>query len=95
MGEDGVRQCLQAGANDFGGTLMEESISRAAGASHGQEMTPSAMEAIILELGRTPRQRTTLYADAPEERRQVTRTCYETARWAPAEVAEAPLPEMT
>lgn len=95
MGEDGVRQCLQAGANDFGGTLMEESISRAAGASHGQEMTPSAMEAIILELGRTPRQRTTLYADAPEERRQVTRTSYETARWAPAEVAEAPLPEMT
>lgn len=95
MGEDGVRQCLQAGANDFGGTLMEESISRAAGASHGQEMTPSAMEAIILDLGRTPRQRTTLYADAPEERRQVTRSCYDSARWAPAEVAEAPLPEMT
>ncbi len=52
---------LRAGANDFGGTLMNESISRAAGASHGQEMAPELMEAAISAIGRTPRQRTTLY----------------------------------
>jgi FO synthase len=52
---------LRAGANDFGGTLMNESISRAAGASHGQEMPPEQMEAAITAIGRTPRQRTTLY----------------------------------
>ncbi len=59
---------LRAGANDFGGTLMNESISRAAGASHGQEMPPEAMERAIRELGRTPRQRTTLYGRPPAER---------------------------
>ena len=53
------------GANDLGGTLMNESITRAAGASFGQEMPPEAMEALIRGIGRTPRQRTTLYADAP------------------------------
>jgi FO synthase len=61
MGPDGVRECLRAGANDLGGTLMNESISRAAGASHGQEMTPAAMEELIHSVGRTPRERTTLY----------------------------------
>jgi FO synthase len=70
LGAEGVDHCLSAGVNDLGGTLMDESISRAAGASHGQEMTPQRMEAIILAAGRTPRQRTTLYADAPEERRR-------------------------
>ena len=60
---------LRAGVNDLGGTLMNESISRAAGAEHGQEMTPEEMEALIRANGRVPRQRTTLYADAPEERR--------------------------
>ncbi|MGL4263509.1 MAG: 7,8-didemethyl-8-hydroxy-5-deazariboflavin synthase, partial [Afipia sp.] len=64
---EGVRQCLAAGVNDLGGTLMDESISRSAGASHGQEMTPQDMEAIILSAGRTPRQRTTLYRDAEED----------------------------
>jgi FO synthase len=47
LGADGVRRCLSAGVNDLGGTLMDETISRSAGASHGQEMTPQAMEAII------------------------------------------------
>jgi FO synthase len=61
MGEEGAKLCLQAGCNDLGGTLMNESISRAAGASHGQEMTPSDLERMILEVGRVPRQRTTLY----------------------------------
>ena len=68
LGEDGVRACLRAGVNDLGGTLMDESISRAAGASHGSEMTPQRLEAIIARAGRTPRQRTTLYGDAPSER---------------------------
>jgi FO synthase len=48
---------------------MNESITRAAGAVHGQELPPEAMEDLIRGLGRTPRQRTTLYADAPTERR--------------------------
>jgi FO synthase len=61
LGVAGAQACLRSGANDLGGTLMNESISRAAGASHGQEMPPERMEAAIRELGREPRQRTTLY----------------------------------
>ncbi len=68
MGPDGIAACLDAGCNDLGGTLMNESISRAAGASFGQEMPPEAMEELIRGLGRTPRQRTTLYKDAPPDR---------------------------
>lgn len=79
MGEEGMRLALEAGVNDLGGTLMEESISRAAGASHGQEMSPRALEAVARALGRPPRQRTTLYADADAERRQTASLCYETA----------------
>ncbi len=48
---------------------MNESITRAAGAVHGQEMAPESMEALIRSLGREPRQRTTLYADAPAARK--------------------------
>jgi FO synthase len=69
MGSGGAAFCLQAGANDLGGTLMNESITRAAGAVHGQEMPPEAMEELIRGLRRRPRQRTTLYAEAPAERR--------------------------
>jgi FO synthase len=69
MGPGGVAVCLNAGANDLGGTLMNESITRAAGAVNGEEMPPESMEALIRSLGRVPRQRTTLYADAPAERR--------------------------
>ncbi|MGH6878346.1 MAG: 5-amino-6-(D-ribitylamino)uracil--L-tyrosine 4-hydroxyphenyl transferase CofH, partial [Rhizomicrobium sp.] len=65
MGPEGAARCLDAGANDLGGTLMNESITRAAGTQHGQEFAPAEMEALIRALGRTPRQRTTLYADAP------------------------------
>ena len=64
MGPEGAQICLDAGVNDLGGTLMNESISRAAGATHGQEMTPSMMEALIRSAGRRPRIRTTLYADS-------------------------------
>jgi FO synthase len=70
MGEAGVRACLSAGANDLGGTLMNESISRAAGASHGQEWAPEQMERVIASLGRTPQQRTTLYGVPPREHSQ-------------------------
>ena len=68
LGPRGVAAALQAGVNDLGGTLMNESISRSAGAQHGQEMSPERMEALIRACGRIPRQRTTLYADAPSER---------------------------
>jgi FO synthase len=67
-GPDGVKAALSAGVNDLGGTLMNESISRAAGASFGQEMPPERMEELIRSAGRVPRQRTTLYGDAPAER---------------------------
>jgi FO synthase len=61
MGADGVRQLLRAGVNDLGGTLMDENISRAAGASHGQMMDAGRFAAIVTPLGRTLSQRTTLY----------------------------------
>ena len=68
MGPEGVQACLHAGVNDLGGTLMDETISRAAGASHGPEMTPAQMEQLIRSSGRRPRERTTLYA-APRNAR--------------------------
>ena len=68
MGPEGVKVCLESGANDLGGTLMDETITRSAGAVHGQEMTPARMESIIRSIGRIPRQRTTVYGEAPEER---------------------------
>ncbi len=61
IGVDGVRQLLQAGVNDLGGTLMEENISRAAGASHGQGLERDDFEALVGTLGRPLRQRSTLY----------------------------------
>ena len=68
LGPDGTREVLRAGVNDLGGTLMNESISRSAGAEHGQELPPERMEALIRSAGRVPRQRTTLYGDPAEER---------------------------
>nr|WP_244299819.1 5-amino-6-(D-ribitylamino)uracil--L-tyrosine 4-hydroxyphenyl transferase CofH [Rubrobacter xylanophilus] len=68
MGTEGVKVCLQAGCNDLGGTLMDENISRAAGASHGQQMLPKEMEDLIRGMGRIPRQRTTLYGRPGEDR---------------------------
>nr|MBA3364541.1 5-amino-6-(D-ribitylamino)uracil--L-tyrosine 4-hydroxyphenyl transferase CofH [Actinomycetota bacterium] len=61
LGPDGARAVLRAGVNDLGGTLMNESISRSAGADHGQELPPERMEALIRSCGRAPAQRTTLY----------------------------------
>ena len=53
--------CLQAGANDFGGTLMEENISREAGATAGQYTSPEDFQSLILEIGRIPAERNTTY----------------------------------
>ncbi|MBI3699126.1 MAG: 5-amino-6-(D-ribitylamino)uracil--L-tyrosine 4-hydroxyphenyl transferase CofH [Afipia sp.] len=69
LGQIGVSNLLNAGVNDLGGTLMNESISRAAGTEHGQELEPHMMESLITSAGRVPQQRTTLYADATAERR--------------------------
>ncbi len=63
LGPEGVRDALAAGVNDLGGTLMNESISRAAGSEWGQELPPEEMERLIRSAGRVPRQRTTLYGD--------------------------------
>lgn len=63
LGHKGIVAALNAGCNDLGGTLMNESISRAAGTLHGQETSPDYMEELIRSIGRTPRQRTTLYGD--------------------------------
>ncbi|MCW1950039.1 MAG: 5-amino-6-(D-ribitylamino)uracil--L-tyrosine 4-hydroxyphenyl transferase CofH [Octadecabacter sp.] len=72
LGPDGIAACLTAGVNDIGGTLMDETITRSAGAEHGQEMTPGAMEDLLFEASRPSRQRTTLYGAASNERRHVS-----------------------
>lgn len=77
MGREGIQACLQAGANDLGGTLMNESITRAAGGQMGQELPPAQMEEIIRSIGRIPSQRTTLYQPAPQERQQTARNARE------------------
>ena len=69
MGKQGALLALDCGANDLGGSLMNESITRAAGAEHGQEWPPSDIERAIQGIGRQPRMRTTLYGDAPEGQR--------------------------
>jgi FO synthase len=61
LGLDGTAQFLQAGCNDLGGTLMDENISRAAGASHGQELSVEKVEQLVTGLGRHLAERTTLY----------------------------------
>ena len=65
IGADGALQLLQAGCNDLGGTLMDENISRAAGAAHGQAMTPQSFTQLTEQLGRRAEQRTTTYGRVP------------------------------
>ena len=67
MGPDGAALCLEAGANDLGGVLMNESITRAAGAVHGQEVCADDMERLIRDAGRMPSQRNTLYGAVQPE----------------------------
>lgn len=61
LGFPGALACLQAGANDFSGTLMEESISKAAGADYGESVTPGELRAMIRTIGRVPAERYTTY----------------------------------
>ena len=68
IGFDGVRQLLQAGVNDLGGTLIDENISRAAGAQHGQMVKKSDFENLVAPLGRTLVQRNTLYGTVDSEK---------------------------
>ncbi len=68
LGDELCRDVLNGGANDLGGTLMEETISRMAGADHGSYKTISQLRAITEPIGRPLRQRTTTYGDVPAER---------------------------
>ena len=68
MGPEGAAMCLNAGVNDMGGTLMNESISRAAGTLHGQEFAPEQMEGLIRGIGRVPSIRDTVYGAVGNER---------------------------
>jgi FO synthase len=65
MGPQGAVACLAAGCNDLGGVLMNESITRAAGARHGQEIAAADLETMIRAAGRLPQQRSTLYEPIP------------------------------
>jgi len=67
LGVRGAQQLLQAGVNDLGGTLMDENISRAAGAAHGQGITEDDFRAIVEPLGRRLVERTTLYRHRVED----------------------------
>jgi FO synthase len=67
MGARGAAVCLDAGANDLGGTLMNESITRAAGGVHGQELDASKLQALAASIGRPTRQRTTLYGVSTQD----------------------------
>lgn len=69
LGPEGMRRCLAAGVDDYGGTLTDERISRAAGGTHGTALTPLEIEAAIVACGRQPRQRDTLYRDVSREAR--------------------------
>jgi FO synthase len=72
LGAQGLAEMLNAGVNDCGGTLMNESISRAAGTQHGQELPPQSMEAVIRNARRVPRQRTTLYRPVEPDRQRLS-----------------------
>jgi FO synthase len=73
LGVEGCKQVLNGGVNDLGGTLMEETISRMAGSSHGSNKTVDDLEAIAAAAGRPSRQRTTTYGEVPAERQIAAR----------------------
>jgi FO synthase len=74
LGEAGTRSVLQGGANDLGGTLMEETISRMAGSENGSLKTIAELEAIAASVGRPARQRTTEYGTPSAERLATARS---------------------
>ena len=71
LGLEGVGALLEAGVNDLGGVLMNESISRAAGAAHGQGADRAAFQEVAERAGRPLRQRTTLYGVAPSDNQAI------------------------
>ncbi|MCD2466281.1 bifunctional FO biosynthesis protein CofGH [Streptomyces sp. MBT42] len=73
LGTEGAAEMLRSGANDLGGTLMEETISRMAGSSYGSYRSIHDLEAIAEAAGRPAKPRTTLYGDVPEERQRTAR----------------------
>jgi FO synthase len=73
LGEEGVREVLQGGVDDLGGTLMEETISRMAGSQHGSQRSTEELAALAASAGRPSRQRTTGYGEVTEERIQAGR----------------------
>jgi FO synthase len=87
LGAEGVSACLHAGVNDLGGTLMNETISRSAGAAHGQEMTAMDMEAMLHAMGRAPRQRTTAYGTPADDARARARGVTAHAPLAPVRIS--------
>jgi FO synthase len=68
LGDEACRAMLAGGANDLGGTLMEETISRMAGSQNGSYKTISQLAAMVAPTGRPMRQRTTIYQDPDPER---------------------------
>ncbi|CAM5271317.1 FO synthase OS=Streptomyces albaduncus OX=68172 GN=FHS32_003856 PE=3 SV=1 [Streptomyces griseoloalbus] len=70
LGAEGAAQMLRSGANDLGGTLMEETISRMAGSSYGSYKSVKDLIAVAEAAGRPAKPRTTLYGEVPEERRR-------------------------
>ena len=76
MGSGGIKVCLQAGVNDLGGTLMNESITRAAGTIHGQEMPPVKMEGLIKSINRIPQERSTLYGVPLSSQRSISKISF-------------------
>ncbi|MBV8949231.1 MAG: 5-amino-6-(D-ribitylamino)uracil--L-tyrosine 4-hydroxyphenyl transferase CofH [Actinobacteria bacterium] len=91
MGVRGARQALLAGCNDLGGTLMDENISRAAGASHGQELDEAELRDIVEPLGRRLEQRTTLYGRAQTVGRRLRPLEEHAAAAVPVEIRPRPL----
>ncbi|MFJ7066426.1 bifunctional FO biosynthesis protein CofGH [Streptomyces sp. NPDC101115] len=73
LGAEGAAEMLRSGANDLGGTLMEETISRMAGSGYGSYRSIRDLEAIAEAAGRPARPRTTLYSEVPEERQRAAR----------------------
>jgi FO synthase len=90
LGADGSRTMLAGGADDLGGTLMEETISRMAGSEHGSLKSVAELEAIAAAAGRPAVQRTTVYGEVSLERQQLARDA--TAQLRPISRANASLP---
>ena len=70
LGAAGAQRALQAGANDLGGTLMNESITRSAGASHGEAFSLESLRQLVTAIDRKPSLRTTLYQPFPAQQQQ-------------------------